>query len=132
MPTKCEACLRELTEARPLTAAGMNGKIVNEVKFNEIEGILMRVHKDLEFRSRVGLAHSVSKVMHWFAFHGEDFPELPALAQAPVPVSTQDAYVWIRDFCDFLAKKAWADEIHLESCAAHREMMREIVRLNSR
>ena len=133
MPVKCEACLKVLTEENPAAHGGMpEGSVVTDEKYAEIDGVFARVHKDLEFRSRVGMAHNLKRVHHWFKFHGPWFPAIPAVAEKPVPVSTLDAYNWVGEFCAFLSKKSWADEVHLASCAANREFPREIARLGSR
>jgi hypothetical protein len=131
MPVTCEACLKVMTEEHPTRHGEMpEGHIVSDQKYAEIEGVLDRVHKDLEFRSRHGLAHNLKRIASWFHFHGAWLPALPERANQGAPVSTMDAYLWAGEFCAFLATKSWADEIHLESCAAHREFPREILRLN--
>ena len=133
MGTKCAACLRDLTEPRAVRHAEMAGAAaIDDAKYAEIEGILERVRKDCDFRSRVGLVMHLKRVTSWFRFHGPDFPELPEVAKRSTPQATIDCYKWTHDFCDFLAKKTWADEVHIDSCAAHRELLREIVALGSR
>lgn len=133
MPAKCDACLKVLTEEHPARHGEMpEGSVVNDAKYAEIETVLARTHKDLEFRSRYGLAANVKRVLSWFRFHGPWFPAIPPKAQAAPPVSTIDCYVWVGEFCGFLSTKSWADEIHKEACAAYREMPREIARMASR
>jgi hypothetical protein len=131
MPVTCEACLKVMTEEHPTRHGDMpEGHVVSDQKYAEIDQIFARVYKDLEFRSRIGLAHNLKRIWSWFRFHGAWFPDLPECANQAAPVSTADAYLWIGDFCGFLAKKSWADEIHLESCAAHREFPREMKKLS--
>jgi hypothetical protein len=133
MAVKCLACLRDLTEENPAAHGGMpEGSVVSDEKYAEIDLILGRVRKDLEFRSRLGLAHNLKRVQSWFKFHGPWFPALPERAKKPAPVPTHEAYLWAGDFCAFLAGKSWADEVHLAACAANREFPREIARLGGR
>lgn len=76
--TKCQACLRELSEPRAVRHAEMAGAAaIDDAKYSEIDGLLERVKKDLDFRSRVGLSMHVKRVQSWFRFHGPDFPDLP-------------------------------------------------------
>jgi hypothetical protein len=133
MPVKCEACLKVLSDER-VTRDGdvAEGAVVNDALYEGIDGVLGRVHDDLEFRSRLGLALNVKRVRTWFQFHGPWLPALPEKAKGTPPKPTVDCYVFASELCDFLAKKPWADEIHLQACAAHRELLREIVRLNGR
>lgn len=133
MPVKCDACLRTLTDDR-VTRDGdiKEGAVVTDAKYEEVDAVLGRVHVDLEFRSRLGLAHNVHRVQTWFRFHGPWLPALPPKAMGPAPVATKDCYAYAADLCELFSKKAWADEIHLEACAAHRELLREMVRLGSR
>src|SRR5689334_10126632 len=101
MGLKCDACLREFDEKNPVRHGEMKeGAVVSDEKYGEIDGILSRVHKDLEFRSRVGLAYNLKRVHHWFRFHGPFFPEIPERAKAPAPIQTQDNYKWVSDFCE--------------------------------
>src|SRR5260221_4252874 len=101
MPVKCEACLKVLTEEHPTNHAGMSSAgaapVVTDEKHAEMDGILSRVHKDLEFRSRLGLAHNLKRVLSWFRFHGPNFPVLPERALKPAPVATNDCYAWAKD-----------------------------------
>src|SRR5687768_793625 len=127
MPVKCQACLKELTEENPAAHGGMpEGSVVTDEKYAEIDALLARVLKDLDFRSRHGLGHNLKRVHSWFKFHGPWFPDLPERAKKAPPLSTLDAYLWAGEFCEFLSKKSWADEVHLASCAANREFPREI------
>ena len=133
MALKCEACLKILTEENPAAHGGMpEGSVVTDEKYAEIDAVLARVHKDLEFRSRIGLAHNLKRVWTWFKFHGPWFPLIPERAKKSPPLSTLEAYQWAGEFCQFLSTKSWADEVHLASCAANREFPREIARLGGR
>jgi hypothetical protein len=133
MPVKCEACLKVLSDDR-ITRDGevAEGSVVDDLKYESIDTVLGRVHEDLEFRSRIGLAANLKHVQTWFRFHGPWMPALPPRAKGEVPKPTLECYVFATEFCEFLSQKAWADEIHLQVCAAHRELVREIVRLNGR
>jgi hypothetical protein len=133
MPVKCDACLKILSDDRVTRDGGTaEGAVVDDAKYEAIDGVLTRVHDDLEFRSRIGLALNVKRVQTWFRFHGPWLPALPPKAQAAPPKPTIDCYAFVSELCDFFAQKSWADEIHLQACAAHRELLREIVRLNGR
>ena len=129
MPVTCEACLKVLTDER-VTREGdtAEGAVVSDAKYEEIDAVLGRVHVDLEFRSRVGLAHNVHRVQTWFRFHGPWLPGLPAKAKGPAPVATKECYAYAAEVCEFFSQKSWADEIHLEACAANRELLRELTR----
>ena len=106
--------------------------MVTDSVYEGVDAVLGRVHTDLNFRSRVGLAHHVHRVQTWFRFHGPWLAEIPAKAKGTPPVATKDCYILAAELCEFFSKKAWADEIHLDACAAHRELVREIVRLGAR
>lgn len=133
MPVKCDACLKMLSDDR-VTRDGdvQESSVVTDPLYESIDTVLGRVHDDLEFRSRLGLALNVKRVRTWFQFHGPWLPALPPRAKAEAPRPTVDCYSFTAELCDFLAQRSWADEIHLQSCAAHRELLREIVRLNGR
>lgn len=133
MSVKCEACLKLLSDDR-VTRDGdvKEGSVVTDPIYEAVDGVLGRVHDDLEFRSRLGLALNVKRVRTWFQFHGPWLPAIPAAAKAEAPKPTIDCYKLSSEICDFLAQKSWADEIHLQACAAHRELLREIVRIGGR
>ena len=132
MGDKCQACLRDLSGDLIRHGEMPEGAVVDDAKFDEIDAIFGTLLKDLDFRSRIGLASLVKRVRSWFHFHGPWFPDLPAKAKEAGPKTTLEHYLWMRDFCEFLAQKSWADEVHRGSCAAHRELVREVVQLNSR
>lgn len=133
MSVKCEACLKVLSDDR-VTRDGdvKEGAIVSDPMYEAIDGMLGRVHDDLEFRSRLGLALNVKRVRTWFQFHGPWLPAVPNSVKGELPKPTVDLYKVGAEFCEFLAQKSWADEIHLQACAAHRELLREIVRIGGR
>ena len=133
MPVKCDACLKLLSDDR-VTRDGdvKEGSIVNDQQYEAIDGMLGRVHDDLEFRSRLGLALNVKRVRTWFQFHGPWLPALPKGAAGELPKPTVELYKVTAELCEFLSQKSWADEIHLQACAAHRELLREIVRIGGR
>lgn len=133
MSNRCEACGRILTEDKPVRHGEMpEGHIVNDEKYEEIDAAIGRLITDLEFRSRHGLAMHLGRVRSWFRFHGAWMPSLPERALKPAPVATAEVYLYGRDLCEHLANKSWADEIHVDSCASNRELVREVVRLNTR
>jgi hypothetical protein len=134
VPVKCEACLKVLSDER-LTRddAVAEGSVVSDRKYEVIDAILGRVHEDLEFRSRLGLALHVKRVRTWFRFHGPWWPGLPSQLDVEVaPKATLDCYKAAIVLCEYLAQKSWADEIHLQACAAQRELVRELARQNVR
>ena len=132
MPDQCPGCMRSLTHDLIRHKDMPEGTVVNDAKFEEIDQVFESVLKDLNFRSRHGLAHHVKRVRSWFHFHGPWLPTLPPCAKAEPPKATLALYVWVRDFCDFLAQKNWADEVHVDACAGHRELIRECVALSTR
>jgi hypothetical protein len=134
MSVQCEACLRKLTEDKPVRHGEMpEGHVVNDAKYEEIDAAIGQVITDLEFRTRPGLAMHLKRVRSWFRFHGGWIPSLPAkLLENEAPRATVDIYNYVRLLCEHLAEKPWADEIHLNTCAANRELVREVVRLGSR
>lgn len=132
MPVKCEACLRTLTDERVTREGVTEGAVVSDPIYEAVDAVLGRVHVDLEFRSRLGLAHHVHRVQTWFRFHGPWLGEILPKAKGPAPVATKDCYALAAELCEYFSKKPWADEIHLDACAAHRELVREIFRLGSR
>jgi hypothetical protein len=133
MSVKCEACLKVLSDDR-VTRDGdvKEGSVVSDQLYESIDNLLGRVHDDLEFRSRLGLALNIKRVRTWFQFHGPWLPAIPATLKGELPKPTVDNYRIASELCDFLAQKNWADEIHLQACAAHRELLREIVRIGGR
>jgi len=133
MSNRCDACGRTLTEDKPVRHGEMpEGHVVNDEKYEEIDAVIGRLITDLEFRSRHGLAMHVGRVRSWFRFHGAWMPSIPERAKGKAPVATAEVYLYGRDLCEHLALKSWADEIHQDSCASNRELVREIVRLNTR
>lgn len=133
MPVKCEACLKVLSDDR-LTRDGdvQEGAIVSDQLYEALDAVLGRVHDDLEFRSRYGLALNLKHVRTWFQFHGPWLPALPARAREAAPKATVDCYKLSAELCEFFAQKSWADEIHTQACAAQRELVRELARLGGR
>lgn len=133
MSVKCEACLKVLSDDR-VTRDGdvQEGSVVSDPIYESVDTVLGRVHEDLEFRSRIGLALNIKRVRTWFQFHGPWLPALPARALGETPKPTLDCYKFATELCEFLSHKSWADEIHLQACAAHRELVREIVRIGGR
>jgi len=133
MSVTCEACLKVLSDDR-VTRDGdvKEGSVVDDQHYEGIDNLLGRVHDDLEFRSRLGLALNIKRVRTWFQFHGPWLPALPAGVKGELPKPTVDCYRVAAEFCEFLSQKSWADEIHLQACAAHRELLREIVRIGGR
>jgi hypothetical protein len=133
MSKRCDACGRILTEEKPVRHGEMpEGHIVDDNKYAEIDATLSRLVTDLEFRSRHGLAANITRVRKWFHFHGAWMPSLPERALKPAPVATADIYLYGRDLCEHLAQKTWADEVHMDACSSNRELVREVVRLNTR
>jgi hypothetical protein len=133
MPVTCEACLKILSDER-VTRDGdvKESSVVDDRTYEAVDTVLGRVHDDLEFRSRLGLALNVKRVRTWFQFHGPWLPAVPAFAKEEAPKPTVDCYKYASQLCEFLSQKSWADEIHLQSCSAHRELLREIVRIGGR
>jgi hypothetical protein len=134
MPVKCEACLKVLGDDR-ITRDGSvpEGSVVGDNLYEQIDTVLGRVHTDLEFRDRVGLAHHLHMIRTWFRFHGPWLPSIPTtLRRDEAPVATKDCYSYTADLCEYLSQKSWADEIHIAACASHRELLREMVRQGHR
>lgn len=133
MPVTCEACLKVLSDERVTRDGGIQeSSVVDDRTYESVDGVLGRVYEDLEFRSRLGLALNVKRVRTWFQFHGPWLPAVPDFAKGEAPKPTVDCYKFTSQLCEFLSTKSWADEIHLQACAAHRELLREIVRIGGR
>jgi hypothetical protein len=132
MPLTCDACLKVLVDDRVTRDEVAEHSVVSPEKYVEIDEVLGRVHADLEFRSRIGLAKLLHRAQTWFRFHGPWLPVLPAPAKAAPPSSTKDSYVYAAQLCEFLSLRSWADEIHVEACESHRELLRELVRIGAR
>jgi len=135
MPVKCEACAKVLGDDRVTRDGSVpEGSVVSDTLYEQVDEALGRVHTDLEFRDRQGLAHHIHLIRTWFRFHGPWLPSLPsAITRAKgAPVATRDCYAYCAEVCEHFSQKSWADEIHTTACASHRELLREIVRLGSR
>jgi hypothetical protein len=132
MPLTCDACLKVLGDDRVTREQVPEHSAVTPEKYVEIDEVLGRVHADLEYRSRIGLAKHVHRAQTWFRFHGPWLPMLPAPARVAAPSSTKDSYLYAAKLCEFLSQKSWADEIHVEACESHRELLRELVRIGAR
>ena len=133
MPVTCDACLKVLGDDRVTRDGDVSEhSVVDEAKYEEIDAVIGRVHSDLDFRSRIGLAKLLHRVQTWYRFHGPWLPVLPGPAKQPAPQSTKDSYVYVAQLCEFLSQKSWADEIHVEACESHRELLRELVRIGAR
>lgn len=127
--TNCEACGKELNAEVRHGELG-EGAVTDE-EYGQVVGNLERVIKDLNWRERFGLEMRIKKVTKWFMFHGDQLPTMPHLKN-PEDMSTPNIYQYVRDLCDHLATKGYADEIHMEACSSSRELSREIVRMNMR
>ena len=132
MPVTCDACLKVLGDDRVTREDVAEHSVINTAKYEEIDLVISRVHADLGFRSRVGLAKVLHRVQTWFRFHGPWLPVLPNPTRSAAPQSTKDCYVYVAQLCEFLSQKSWADEIHIEACESHRELLRELVRIGGR
>jgi hypothetical protein len=133
MPVTCDACLKVLGDDRITRDAQLQEHaVLPEAKYVEIDAVLGRVHEDLKYRSRLGLARHLHRIQTWFRFHGPWLPLLPPVARNAEPKSTRESYAYAAEFCDFLAQKSWADELHVEACEAGRELPREMVRMGAR
>jgi len=134
MSVKCEACLKVLGDDRVTRDGSVpEGSVVTDALYEQVDTVLGRVHTDLVFRDRPGLAHHLHLIQTWFRFHGPWLASIPARVHAgEAPVATRDCYLYAADLCEHFSQKSWADEIHLAACAAHRELMREVVRIATR
>lgn len=134
MPVTCEACSRVLGDERVTRDGSVpEGSVVDDALYEAVDATLGRVHTDLDFRERVGLARHIQHIRTWFRFHGPWLPSMPPrISAAAAPLVTRDCYAYCIELCDFFSKKSWADEIHMPACAAHRELNREMIRLAGR
>ena len=127
----CEACGKAINPTSLRHGElPQEGSVSDEV-YGQVVGNLERVIKDLNWRERYGLEVRVKKVHKWFQFHGDQLPAMPHLKN-PEDMRTENIYQYVRDLCEHLSTKGFADEIHLEACSANRELSREIVRMNMR